>query len=159
MRQRAITRDEERRTNHGAIATLPKIGCQAKIRRDWRGRYITYSPIKRLWLPLVRKLKVEMPKTWGSSPHSCIVCGTLFFSAWRDRYPVHYVHPLCSDRCAAERRNVVRRRRRHEQAEERQKDLSDWTCLNCGGPVHANRNTKRYCSVRCRVAAHRTGRN
>ena len=58
----------------------------------------------------------------------------------------------------AERRNVTRRRRRREYAEERQKVMSDRAYVNCGAPIVPNSDTKRYCSVRCRVAAYRAGR-
>ena len=155
VKEKAITREEVRLTRRGVIATLPERGCRAG-----RHKFYGLSTIERLWLPLVRKLsKVEMPKPWGSSPRQCLICGRQFFVAWRDRYRVHYVHPLCSDRCAAERRNMYRRQRRKHQSEERQKDLGDRICLHCGAPVHANRNTKRYCSVRCRVASSAASRS
>jgi hypothetical protein len=31
------------------------------------------------------------------------------------------------------------------------------SCEGCGEPLKAARATKRFCSVRCRVAAHRAG--
>ena len=159
MKQKTITREEVRLTSRGAIATWPKRGCRAKPRKSpWHRASTSYSPINSLWLPLVRRLKVEMPKTWQSSPNTCLICGKSFFVAWRDHFRGHYLYSLCSDRCVAERRNMLRRRRRREHAEQRQKDLNGRICVHCGGLVQASRNTKRYCLVRCRVAAYRAGR-
>jgi hypothetical protein len=31
------------------------------------------------------------------------------------------------------------------------------SCERCGEPIEAERSTRRFCSVRCRVAAHRGG--
>ena len=155
--KKIITRDEVRLSNRGAITTLPVRGCRASSKGDPYGR-ITYLPMESLWLPLVRRLKVEMPKPWGVRPQTCIVCGKQFFVSWRDRYRVHYRHPLCSDICAAERRNRARRDRRRAKSEERQMGMSNRSCVHCGALLEANRATKHYCSVRCRVAAYRARR-
>jgi len=159
MKQNTIARDEVRLTRRGEIATMPKRGFRGRrLRHRWGFTYIGYSPIEDLWHPLLRKLKVEMPKPRGWSPLTCTICDKQFFLAWHDRYPGHYLQPICSDACVAERRNVTRRRRRREYAEERQKVMSGRACVHCGTPLDANRDTKRYCSVRCRVAAYRAGR-
>jgi hypothetical protein len=156
MKQKVITREEVRVTRRGMIATLPKRACRAGKHKAYG--YTIYLPIERLWLPLVRKLNVEMPAPWGSEALNCVMCGKKFFVAWRKHFSGHYLHPVCSDGCAGERRNIARRRWRREHAEQRRKEISHQTCPHCGGAVHGNRNTKRYCSVRCRVAAHRCSR-
>jgi hypothetical protein len=159
LKQKIITRDEVRLNSRGAIATLPKRGCRASRRPGVAGvRFTTYLPIKSLWLPLVRRLKVEMPQPWGSSASTCMICGKPFFFAWLNRYQTHYLYSICSDRCAAERRNAPRRERRRSHAEARRRDMTERTCGHCGAPLGASRATKRYCSVRCRVAAYRAGR-
>ena len=158
MTEKPITREEVRLTSRGAIATLPRRGCKGKRLKHGVGFFYThYSPRKDLWRPLLRRLKVEMPEPWGTPPRSCVVCDKEFLVAWRRHYARHYSYSICSDKCVADLRNMTRRRRRRKHAAERQKAMGNRTCVHCGVPLDANRATKRYCSVRCRVAAHRAG--
>jgi hypothetical protein len=100
--------------------------------------------------------------------YSCQQCGQIFIAK---RIPIN--HPrLCSDACAKahalslkrawyqnhphkdeliERANAVRARRSAEQRK-------DKTCETCGAPILAERSSKKFCSDKCRVAAHRARR-
>jgi hypothetical protein len=160
MKQKAITREEVRLNKQGAIATLPKRGCRIRTRKLGRGYVlVTYVAVEKLWRPLLRQLKATLPQPRGNEPLNCVICKKRFFHATPEGHPGYFSADVCSDKCVVERRSMVGRLRRREQANERQMDLSDRTCLHCGEPIQANRNTKRYCSERCRVAAHRSLRS
>jgi hypothetical protein len=64
---------------------------------------------------------------------------------------------MCSDACRAEaKRDAVRRasaKRAKRRAEASQARTS--ACRHCGERLPARRSTKQFCSVGCRVAAHR----
>ena len=64
---------------------------------------------------------------------------------------------MCSDACRADaKRDAVRRasaKRAARRAEASQARTS--TCRHCGERLPARRSSKRFCSVGCRVAAHR----
>jgi hypothetical protein len=51
---------------------------------------------------------------------------------------------------AAHRAELIKAR-----SEERADARAYRECETCGKPIEANRSTMRFCSVRCRVAAHR----
>jgi hypothetical protein len=70
----------------------------------------------------------------------CYVCHELFFATWPTRY--------CSRRC-------LRARWRRRRQRSRTKVLEDLRCGRCGGLFTPTRSDARYCSLRCRVAAHR----
>ena len=64
---------------------------------------------------------------------------------------------MCSDACRAEakqdgvRRAGAKRPKRRAEAS----NARTSACRHCGERLPARRSTKRFCSVRCRVAAHR----
>jgi hypothetical protein len=152
-----ISRDEVRLASRGTIATLPTRGCRAKRQTAAGLFYIVYVPIKALWLPLVRRLKVEMPMPRGARPVPCDICGTPFLYAWLGRDDGFYSRRVCSDLCAAEWRKMLRRERRQMQAEEHRNQTAR-ICAHCERPLQARRITKRYCTTKCRVADYRSRR-
>jgi hypothetical protein len=159
MKQKVITREEVRLNKKGAIATLPKRGCRTRTRKFGFGYVlVTYGAVEKLWSPLLRQLNVALPQPRGTEPRNCEICKKRFFHASPVGHAGYFSADVCSDKCAVERRNIVRRLRRREQASERQMNLSDQNCFHCGEPIKANRKTRCYCSVRCRVAAHRAAR-
>ena len=154
--KRIIRRDEVRLSSMGTIATLPKRGCRTKRQTTAGLSFIVYMPIKRLWLPLLRRLKVETPRPRGA-PKTCDICRTPFFYAWLSRYDGFYSRRVCSDLCAAKWRNMLRRERRQRHAEEHRNQTAR-ICAHCGRPLQACRITKRFCTTGCRVAEHRSRR-
>ena len=168
MRHKPVSRDEVR-FNGRDITTLPTDSVRA-------GKY-GLEAIPRLWAPLLRSLKraqAAQNKRWAEQgipvgkpnpprapePHwhavvyRCQQCRRKFYRA------PHASGRWCSDVCATkaekQRRAVgiaaVVKARSKERAEAR----AGRKCETCGEPIKAKRSTMRYCSVRCRVAAHRT---
>ena len=84
-------------------------------------------------------------KTWNWWGHDCRICE----HRW---YTIDKTHrSYCSDEC---RRVQDARRNRTARAREK-RPLPIIECEHCGQPVDAERSTRRFCSSRCRVAAHR----
>jgi hypothetical protein len=84
------------------------------------------------------------PSDWRKK--RCPHCGKPFLGrggGWSSPF-------YCSERCAREARNE---RRRAARLRRRQPHVS--TCAHCGDKFVHQRATGRYCSTRCRVAAHR----
>lgn len=169
-------RREEIRFDGKAILTLP-VNSVRESKTFWRG-----EPIRALWKPLYEKLRRQMLDAWERDaprrqfvaaagfgkpskeppelhypyPHrerSCRGCGRAFFSV-RHAYSAY-----CSDVCASKARhaqlahsNAIRVKARSEA---RAAARADRTCAQCGAPLIAARSTLRYCSARCRAAAHR----
>jgi endogenous inhibitor of DNA gyrase (YacG/DUF329 family) len=98
--------------------------------------------------------------------YSCQQCGRIFLTKRRSK---HAAIRICSDVCRRaynatvkrawyqnyefkdrliERANAARARRNAERRKGR-------ICQACGAPVEAERSSKKFCSDRCRVAAHR----
>jgi hypothetical protein len=73
----------------------------------------------------------------------CRGCGTVMESAYGNDCPPE----TCSDRC---RQRVWRAMNPTEPAEPTERP-----CEHCGEPFEARRRDARYCSGRCRTAAHR----
>jgi hypothetical protein len=142
------------------ITTLPA----DSVRRVERS--LACEAIPKLWAPLLRRLSKLQAEQWqveGAKresdgkerfekpgpvelPHpgdaeECRHCGTKFYTV--SRRP----HAYCSDRCAVARATKAR-------SERRAADRND-TCDHCGKPIRARRSTMKFCSIRCRVAAHR----
>jgi predicted nucleic acid-binding Zn ribbon protein len=86
------------------------------------------------------------PNVWL---HRCVRCNAPFIDVPEAR--------LCSDQCRAlAKRDSARKavaKRSERRAEERAEQSV--TCRQCGARLAALRSTKRFCSVTCRVAAHR----
>jgi hypothetical protein len=76
----------------------------------------------------------------GDDQYKCAVCRQWYFGG---KQPSRY----CSERCYRRRVRGPRRSR----ARPRQTA----TCAQCGEPFEQTRGDARYCSTRCRVAAHR----
>jgi hypothetical protein len=73
-------------------------------------------------------------------PRPCEGCGRLVVDTeWRQR-----TITVCSERCRRDARSVERRGAGHAKA-----------CARCGQSFPAVRSDARFCSTRCRVAAHR----
>jgi endogenous inhibitor of DNA gyrase (YacG/DUF329 family) len=102
---------------------------------------------------------------YAMTEYECQQCGKAFISKW-----IAMNHPaLCSDRCIAEHIRSLRIARYHNhpnkselirktnsaRAERSAKLREGKTCENCGEPVSADRSSRKFCSDKCRVAAHR----
>jgi hypothetical protein len=138
MRRKPVTRDEIR-YNGQSLTTAPVDAIRADV---WG----TGHPIMALWAPLLRTLGEPMLDSFVMAPEPCRQCGRRF---WRD----HCSNGMfCSDRCAS-----LARRAKYATAQgaARATARSGRSCEWCGEPIEAARSTMRYCSVRCRVAAHR----
>jgi hypothetical protein len=148
MRRKPVSRDEVRIfSDHRWYPSTPSI-TTAPIDAVRATEYSWGHPILRLWDPLLRELGEPTLGTFVMAPEPCRQCGRKF---WRDhRSPGLY----CSDHCAA-----LARRAKYATAQgaARATARSGRRCERCGEPIKAARSTMRYCSVRCRVAAHRAG--
>jgi endogenous inhibitor of DNA gyrase (YacG/DUF329 family) len=104
---------------------------------------------------------VELPKP---SPYLgrcyCRRCGRKFYRA-EDSRPRWRLRPgrYCSDRCQRLAQAPARKARRaafiKARSDDRARARADLKCGHCGEPIEAQRSTMRFCSTRCRVAAHR----
>jgi hypothetical protein len=135
------------------------------------------EPIAALWQPLLRRLRrqaqtehqrrladykrlfPDRPKIWPK--FHTISVATFYADGWRGReqtcrvcrsrfYSDRKWH--CSDACArrfASQQLAARRSKARAQAR------AGRTCAVCAAPLDALRSSKKYCSVKCRVAAHR----
>lgn len=74
----------------------------------------------------------------------CAVCGEAMVHA-------HALQKVCSERCKRARRASQVRQTRPSRAKEQQPT----TCATCGDEFTPKRKTARFCSTKCRVAAHR----
>lgn len=105
---------------------------------------------------------------WGNYrwlTNTCRVCKKKFFNARtyrtapRTGYRVVITgkksSSFCSDACLTKWRKRKRAEQRKEEAATRAEARSGRVCEQCGEPIEAARSTKRYCSIKCRVAAHR----
>jgi endogenous inhibitor of DNA gyrase (YacG/DUF329 family) len=110
-----------------------------------RGRYT--EPLEPLWEPLVEALGVPMPPRWElREAGPCHLCGKTY---WQHDHSRGF---YCSDHCA----NLARRARYAiVQGAIRAMARAGRECRRCGKPLKAKRSTKRYCSTKCRIAAHR----
>ena len=161
MRTRPITRDEVR-VDHYEVRTLPG----DSFHRD------TGQPVARLWQPLLDSLRQQEHEWWESGPATnpelwgefgesrvrvvspdrqatCRQCGRRFY------YHYRYRSKWCSDTCARKARapRTVAAAKARSQA--RAKVRAGRRCKTCSKPMKAQRATRQYCSVRCRVTAFR----
>lgn len=163
MRKQPVTRDEVRLTERGYIATLPA----DSVRQDKYG----LKPIPQVWALLVQTLKqaqdensawkrrtwgsrstppdpIKMPRPkWGTPIVECRHCGRGFYVGQRC-----FGTSYCSDKCKRAANAVGYVKARSESRAAERKDLC---CERCSKKLTAQRSTARFCSVRCRVAAHR----
>lgn len=110
--------------------------------------------------PLQHQPRV-MPTTWLAAeyqgPHECAQCGRWFVHHHID----HQSRPgrFCSDACAAvaHKASVAATQARvvEQRSAARAERRAGLKCENCGEPLEAARSTARFCSTKCRMAAHR----
>jgi hypothetical protein len=178
-RTKPVTRDEIR-FRYWKLEAMPADAFHER-EGEWRTEMV---PIPELWRPLLRKLKREhkayiegpwkelvahyesvgvgagkpwdppsLPKyVYESDERACHHC-------FKDFYRIGSHGRYCSDICAKEAARPARQRRIEKQTriktQKRAATRAGRECLTCGVPMEAARATKRYCSDRCRVAAHR----
>jgi hypothetical protein len=157
MRKKPITRDEVR-VDHFAVWTLPS----GSFHRD------TGQPVAQLWQPLLDQLRQQEREWWDSGPAAkpelwgafesrvevaypsaqatCHQCGRRFYCP---RNGSKWCSDLCVREARAPRLAAVVKAKSKARAEAR----AGGTCKTCGEPIKAQRATKQYCSVGCRVAA------
>jgi endogenous inhibitor of DNA gyrase (YacG/DUF329 family) len=149
VRRKPVTRDEVRiRILDGQrISTMPADSVhKAQL-------WSSPEPIDKLWKPLLRQLGNAKLPEYGFRLRECWQCERQFYTT--RFYFGHY----CSDRCqslayaparAAQRAAMVKAKSKARAAAR-----ADRECETCGKPIEAKRSTMRFCSVKCRVAAHR----
>jgi hypothetical protein len=107
-----------------------------------------YEPIPRAWAALRRQ---GISARSFSSPlgnlRTCRHCRCTFLGQPNTAY--------CTEVCVQQAANA---RQNEQRGTARQKAREGRHCLGCHEPLTAQRSTKRYCSARCRVAAHRRNR-
>jgi hypothetical protein len=162
MRRNPVTRSEIRFNGH-CISTLPVDA----VRKEEFGRIV---PLLELWAPLLCSLtrwrrrddawaqffnaigsprKSQMPRYVWPEPRlcSCPRCGREFY---RVRGKARY----CSDVCTKASRAVRNEAMAKSRSETRAAARADRHCARGNEPIMAQRSTREFCSVRCRVAAH-----
>lgn len=172
MRRKPITRDEIRIADNfggGSVMTLPADSVRLHV------DFPHIRAIPRLWAPLLKEMQqreddaiawtrrmhpgmkirarreYRTPNVWFEAvEQSCSHCGAAFFNAGR------YRSRFCSDRCLKSDKAKANSKTRSEA---RAADRADLRCRTCKEPLEAARSTARYCSVRCRVKAHRRQAN
>jgi hypothetical protein len=104
----------------------------------------------------------EMRRFLRSVDRACADCGVEYFMDRCARYCDE-----CAERRRAEANREAQRRRRQRETRQRRLAAGVWkrtehflvgaavACANCGETFPPERTTARYCSTRCRVAAHR----
>lgn len=146
MRRKPVSRDEVRFDNRRRrISTLPASAI------------IDHKPIPKLWAPLLKQLNVPCPVPANSRPRACKHCGGLFYTVMaggmmcKPRY--------CSDHCQREANAPQRAKKIAKMVRRKSEALAaaraGRKCETCGEKIEAQRSTMRFCSVKCRVAAHR----
>jgi endogenous inhibitor of DNA gyrase (YacG/DUF329 family) len=143
MRSKPIQRDEVRFDGR-RITTMPA--------DSGRKNGLAFEPIAKLWAPLLRSLKITTPLGQPDplGPYTCRHCGRKFHHLRQGGGGTpHY----CSDQCAGIAHQAAVSKSRSEQ---RALERADRACATCGKPITAKRSTMRFCSVKCRVAAHRS---
>lgn len=177
MRQQPISRDEVR-FNGNRITTLP-LDSVTKGDEWWSRR----EPISGLWAPLLRSLNRKRLSLWKANadfreqaakagvrvstkppepisapypygfPCTCRHCGREFYRVLRS------IGRYCCDPCAAAARAASRSaaagRVVTERSAARAQARAGRACEQCGASLSAERSTRRFCTTRCRVTAHR----
>jgi hypothetical protein len=118
-----------------------------------RGRLRAIEEHIRAMAPFLPPAEVERP---------CVGCG---IDTWMKPQARYCEECEAANRAKANRANQRRRRRRETNRRQRQAGhlksagffsmLVHVPCAHCGEPFKPERTTARYCSTRCRVAAHR----
>jgi hypothetical protein len=106
-----------------------------------------YGPGSRLFRRTAReRAAYEARPLRAGAPRRCCVCGRRFY------YSTHAPGWYCSRRCNHRRPRLPRRESRAKDPDTRTR-----ACARCGATFTPARSDARYCSARCRVAAHRAG--
>jgi hypothetical protein len=168
-RTRPVQRDEIRAPYN--VETLPA----NSVRKSADGGL---EPIPELWGPVLRELNLEDQKLrekwvrdsiptspwrpieaprpltyWGKQ--FCRHCGRAFYKADRGYRHNGGVPLYCSDKCVAVAHAAAMAPIVKARSIARAKARANRKCETCGKPIEAQRSTMRFCSTRCRVAAHR----
>ena len=126
--------------------------------RDGRLYYDEHEigPVPPLWRPGLTWAKAS-PETHGRLSKA-IGQGWNFQGIYRCRRCGHWAagsgFTWCSPEC---RRQGVAKRLRDYRAAQTKKRAAGAVCAMCGNPMQAMRGTRKFCSDRCRQAAHRKG--
>ena len=175
MRRKPVTRDEVRFDGWSHITTLPVDA----VRKKSKTKFYDYEIIRRLWTPLLRQLNQAKKQEWQSEPKEhrgkfysieypevgwrtrfCRHCEKPFYDAFIRDAAGHRHSTYCSDRCMslahAPRRAAWLAEFVKARSQQRAEARADLTCQACGKPLKAERSTRKFCSGRCRVAAHRS---
>jgi hypothetical protein len=129
--QRELDREHYGKVSADPDATdLARVFAQHWLRLDALGRTMR------------RNRRPFRPLHCPSDKRTCPVCGKKFFG--------HWTTATCTDACAKKRRDATRTRkpRPHVAHELR-------PCAQCGERFLPHRADALFCSLRCRVAAHR----
>lgn len=108
------------------------------------------NPLPEPWEALCREAgRTLRPKynTWGGAI-PCVVCGTPFYGST-------VAVKACSARCAKARKDAVRTRGENRPAARVPVVHQPRACDHCREAFAPARGDARFCSGRCRVAAHR----
>jgi hypothetical protein len=167
-RTKPVTRDEIRCGYR--IETMPANSMHKNRDGD-------LEPIADLWAPLLRSLDQERKQDWEgwvkagldsadrppepiTVPHPyykriCRHCGRAFYKADKGPRQNGGVPLYCSDKCVAAVHSAAMRPIVKARSQARAAARANRKCATCGKPIKAQRSTMRYCSVKCRVSAHR----
>jgi hypothetical protein len=130
---------ERKVKEHGELMERVRAGTLTDFDR-WRmslGSMLGEDPTA----PPIRRSDRPPRFTVSDRRGSCVVCRQDYYGRGSTRY--------CSDGCFKEAR-------RNRPRPSRAKDPVQVACVRCGVCFVPTRKDARYCSVRCRVAAHRT---
>jgi len=131
---------------------------------DWDGRVgqptvdaIFSAIFKRLPPPASAQEAFERRFYWDVRPRflvlkTCDDCGALYLDARSNRYRYRHGARRCPTCFARQRYRYVQRARQIDRTYAKKK----WrpACAHCGAPV-VGRSDRKFCSDKCRVAAHR----
>jgi hypothetical protein len=167
-RTKPVTRDEIRCGYR--IETMPANSMH-------RNRDGDLKPIANLWVPLLRSLNQERRELWEDwvkrglddadrppkpiavpRPYRkriCRHCGRSFYNGDKGPRQNGGVPLYCSDKCVAMVHSAAMVPIVEARSKVRAAARANRQCATCGKPIKAKRSTMRFCSVKCRVAAHR----
>jgi hypothetical protein len=138
------------------------------------------EPIANLWAPLLRSLDQERRGQWEDwvkqgvddpddppepftvpRPYRecyCRHCGRMFYTADKGPRQNGVVMLYCSDKCVAAAHSAAMASIVKARSKARAAARANRKCATCGKPIKAQRSTMQFCSIRCRVAAHRNAK-
>jgi hypothetical protein len=115
---------------------------------------------RRVWLELegsdvLKPVTMPKPARHLGCP-ACRRCGRRFYRVATTKHALGSIY--CSDRCQRLANAPARKMRQAVYVEMRslkREKARNRKCAHCGEPIEAQRLTMRFCSTKCRVAAHR----